>query len=174
MVLKSVHSVFVIVSAESSNKITFGNASRMAFQSGVFPIKFGRRRHFVFSVTTFLSCSTLGTYVFSSTSQKTGLCPNWTMGATVVENPHAGVTISEPFGRSSAHKPKRIALLPEFTKSPCLFPNMSETLFSNSTERSPKPASQPSRRQLLTASISSSPYDSNLLGAYQTFFGIVF
>jgi len=140
----------------------------------VFPIKFGRRIHFVFSVTTFLSCSTLGTYVVSSTSQNTGLCPNCTMGATVVENPHAGVTISEHFGRSRAHKPKRIALLPEFTKSPCLFPNIPETLFSNSTERSPKPASQPSRRQLLTASISSSPYDSNLLGAYQTFFGIVF
>src|SRR6056300_342078 len=94
------------------------------------------------------------------------------MGATVVENPHAGVTISELFGRSRAHKPKRIALLPEFTKSPCLFPKSAATRFSNSTDLSPKPASQPSRKQASTALISSSPYDSNLLGAYQTFLGI--
>ena len=52
-------------------------------------------------------------------------------------------------------------------------PKRSATLFSNSTVRSPNPASQPSRRQASTALISSSPYDSNLFGAYQTFLGII-
>src|SRR6056300_1889207 len=93
-------------------------------------------------------------------------------GATVVEKPHAGVTTSDPFGRLRPHRPRRIALLPEFTKSPCFFPKRSATLLSNSTVRSPKPASQPSRKQTSTALISSSPYDSNLFGAYHTFLGI--
>src|SRR6056300_1030624 len=168
----SVHSVFVIVSAESSNRVTPGKASRIAFQSGTLPMRFGNKIHFVSCVTTFFSCSTVGTYVLRPTSQNTGLRPSCTSGATVVENPHAGVTTSDPLGRSKAQRPKRIALLPEFTNSPCLFPNVSATLFSNSTVRSPKPASQPSRRQASTALISSSPYDSNLFGAYQTFLGI--
>jgi len=133
----------------------------------------GRRRHFVSGVTTFLRSSTLGTYELKPTSQNTGLRPSCMRGATVVANPHAGVTTSDPFGRSRAQRPRRIALLPEFTKSPCFFPKRSDTRFSNSTVRSPKPASQPSRRQASTALISSSPYDSNLLGAYQTFLGIV-
>src|SRR6056300_818838 len=168
----SVHPVFVMVSAESSKRITPGKASRMASQLGTFPMRFGNKIHLVWGVTTALNCSKLGTYVLRPTSQNTGLRPSCTRGATVVENPHAGVTTSLRLGRSRAQRPKRIALLPEFTKSPYLFPNTSATLFSNSTERSPKPASQPSRRQASTALISSSPYDSNLLGAYHTFLGI--
>src|SRR6056300_1877034 len=168
----SVHGVFVMVSAESSKRITSGKASRIACHWGTFPMRFGSKIHFVSGVTTAFNCSTVGTYVLRPTSQNTGLRPSCISGATVVENPHAGVTTSEPFGRSNAQRPKRIALLPEFTNNPCLFPNVSLTLFSNSTVRSPKPASQPSRRQASTALISSSPYDSNLLGAYQTFLGI--
>src|SRR6056300_1900284 len=137
-------------------------------------MRFGRRRHFVSGVTTFFRCSTVGTYVLRPTSQNTGFRPSCTRGATVVANPHAGVTTSEPFRRLRAQRPRRIALLPEFTKRPCFFPKRSATRFSNSTERSPKPASQPSRKQFSTALISSSPYDSNLLGAYQTFLGILF
>src|SRR6056300_1141617 len=170
----SVHPVFVIVSAESSKRVTPGKASRMASQSGTFPMRLGSRIHFVSGVTTPLNCSTFGTYDLRPTSQNTGLRPNCRRGATVVANPHAGVTTSEPLGRSRAQRPRRIALLPEFTKRPCFFPKRSATRFSNSTERSPKPASQPSRKQASTALISSSPYDSNLLGAYQTFLGIVF
>src|SRR5210317_2460142 len=37
----SVHSFFVIVSAESSNRVTPGKASRIAFQSGTLPMRFG-------------------------------------------------------------------------------------------------------------------------------------
>ncbi len=162
-----------MVSAESSNKMRLGKVSRISTQSGVLPIRFGSKRHFVSGVTTFMSCSTLGTYVSRPTSQNTGFKPNCMMGATVVANPQAGVTISEPFGKLSACNPNRIALLPEFTKSPFFFPNRSDTLFSNSVVRLPNPASQPSRRQSSTALISSSPYDSNLFGAYQIFFGIL-
>ena len=163
-----------MVSAESSKSVTPGNASRIASQSGTFPIRLGRRRHFVSGVTTFLRSSTVGTYELRPTSQNIGLRPSCISGATVVANPQAGVTTSDPSGRSRAQRPRRIALLPEFTKSPCFFPKRSDTRFSNSVVRSPKPASQPSRRQASTALISSSPYDSNLLGAYQTFLGIVF
>src|SRR6056300_587788 len=162
-----------MVSAESSKSMTPGKASLIAFQSGTFPMRFGNRRHFVSDVTTFFKSSTDGTYVARPTSQNTGLSPNCISGATVVANPHAGVTTSDPGGRSRAHRPRRMALLPEFTNSPRFFPKRSETLFSNSTVRSPKPASQPSRRHSSTALISSSPYDSNLLGAYQIFLDIV-
>src|SRR5210317_1391903 len=162
-----------MVSAESSKRVTPGKASRIACHCGTFPMRLGSKIHFVSGVTTAFNCSTVGTYVLRPTSQNTGLRPSCINGATVVENPHAGVTTSLPFWRFKAHNPKRMALLPEFTKSPCFFPKMSATLFSNSTERSPKPASQPSRKQTSTALISSSPYDSNLFGAYHTFFGIM-
>jgi len=146
-----------MVSAESSKRMRSGNASRMASQSGTLPMRLGRRRHFVSGVTTFLRSSTVGTYESIPTSQNTGLRPSCMRGATVVANPHAGVTTSVPLGRSRAHRPRRIALLPEFTKRPCCLPKSSATLSSNSTVRSPKPASQPSRRQFSTALISSSP-----------------
>lgn len=153
----SVQSVRVIVSAESSKRMRSGNASRIAFQSGILPMRFGIIKHFVSGVTTFLRSSTDGTYVSIPTSQNTGFRPSCMRGATVVAKPHAGVTTSEPLGKLRAQRPNRIALLPEFTKRPDCFPNKSATRFSNSTVRSPKPASQPSRRQLSTALISSSP-----------------
>ena len=90
------------------------------------------------------------------------------MGATVVENMHAGVTTSLPLGRSRLASASRQADDPELTKSAKRFPNMAATRFSNSTVRFPNPASQPSRRHWSTAWISASPYAWKPLGAYQT------
>ena len=53
---------------------------------------------------------------------------------------------------------------------PYFFPNCLAIFSSNSTVRGPNPANHPSLRHSSTALISSSPYASNLLGAYHIFF----
>mmetsp|Transcript_9462 Transcript_9462/g.15324 ORF Transcript_9462/g.15324 Transcript_9462/m.15324 type:complete len:213 (-) Transcript_9462:4-642(-) len=160
-----------MVSAESSNsQIPFGTLARRSFQSILLPIRLGRKQHLVFGVMAAKIASTVGTYRPGSTSMKTGLRPNCSMGAIDVENVQAGVTISSPFCRPSAQSPNKLAELPEFTMRPHFLPNNAATFSSNSSVRGPG-ASQPSRRQSTTACISSSPYASNLFGAYHTFFG---
>ena len=168
-----VHSVRVIVSAESSISGIPGQTDLIPSQSGTLPIRFGIRTHLVLCVTADTTCQGAGTYVVNSTSQNFGTRPSCKMGATVVAKPHAGVTTSEPFGRSSAASASKIALLPEFTKRPIFLPKSNAVLFSNSSDRLPNPANQPSRRHSSTALISSSPYDSNLLGAYHIFLVII-
>ena len=59
----------------------------------------------------------------------------------------------------------RFAELPELTIMPHFLPKLSATFFSNSAVIGPG-ASQPCRRHLPTAKISSSPKASNLFGAY--------
>jgi hypothetical protein len=53
------------------------------------------------------------------------------MGATVVENVHAGVITSEPTGRFSEARARRHADDPELTKRPNFFPKYIATSFSN-------------------------------------------
>lgn len=121
-----------MVSAESSNKIIFGpTAFLIADQSGLEPIKLGNKITFVFSVTLERICSTLGTQVPISTSQKIGFNPHCIIGAKVVEKVQAAVKISVPGSRFNAFKPNKIAEEPLFTKSPCFLLNNSETSFSN-------------------------------------------
>ena len=150
-----------------------GHALRIPSQSGTLPMRFGMSIHLVLCVTADTTCQGAGTYVVNSTSQNFGTRPSCKMGATVVANPHAGVTTSDPFGRSSAASASKIALLHEFTKRPIFLPKSNEVRFSNSSVRLPNPANQPSLRHSSTAFISSSPYDSNLLGAYHIFLVII-
>src|SRR5210317_665906 len=84
-----VHSVFVIVSAESSNRVTPGKASRIAFQSGTLPMRFGNKIHFVSCGTTFFSCSTVGTYVLRP--NLIGNVPDW----KAIREAFPGVTLFE-------------------------------------------------------------------------------
>jgi hypothetical protein len=79
------------------------------------------------------------------------------IGANVVLKVHAGVIILQPFGRFKAAIANKHADDPELTKTPYFFPNRLAIFSSNSIDRGPKPANQPSRRQASTAFISSSP-----------------
>merc|ERR1719460_2191571 len=64
----------------------------------------------------------------------------------------------------------RFAELPELHMTPTFLPKIAATFDSNSSVLGPG-ASHPSRRHATTSAISSSPYASNLLGAYQIFLG---
>ena len=79
------------------------------------------------------------------------------MGANVVEKVKAGVIILLPLGKFKAANASRQAEDPEFTNTPYFLPNSFAIFFSNSIERGPKPANQPSLRHCSTAFISSSP-----------------
>ena len=76
------------------------------------------------------------------------------IGASVVENVHAGVITLHPLGKSKAANASRHADDPELTNTPYFLPKRFAIFSSNSTERGPKPANQPSRRHASTALIS--------------------
>lgn len=163
--------VCVIVSQLSSIRqmslrpISSQRASK-PFQSGLLPAKFGTKIAFVFAVTFSMIWLTEGTKVRTSTSQKTGVKFSWHKGATVVENVQAGVMTSSPGLSLAMWRARMFALLPLLQKMPYFFPKKTLTSRSNCAVRGPG-ASQPSRKQAFTALISSSPYASNLFGAYQ-------
>jgi len=79
------------------------------------------------------------------------------IGANVVENVQAGVIILHPLGKSNAAIANKQADEPELTKTPYFLPKAFAIFSSNSIERGPNPANQPSRKQASTAFISSSP-----------------
>ena len=79
------------------------------------------------------------------------------IGASVVENVHAGVMIFDPFLSPKAAIANKQAEEPELTNTPYFLPNRLAIFFSNSIERGPNPANHQSRRQASTAFISSSP-----------------
>ena len=86
-----------------------------------------------------------------------GSYPNCKIGANVVENVKAGVTILLPFGKSKAARANKQADEPELTNTPYFLPNVSAIFSSNSTVLGPNPANHPSLRDSITAWISSSP-----------------
>ena len=79
------------------------------------------------------------------------------IGANVVENVQAGVITLLPLDSFNTAKAKRQADDPELTNTPYFFPNSLAIFSSNSIERGPNPANQPSLRHCSTALISSSP-----------------
>ena len=85
-----------------------------------------------------------------------------------VEKVHAAVITSSPGLKPKALSAIRLADEPELTISPSCLEKLDETIASNCSVLGPG-ARKPSRRQPVTAEISSSPYASNLLGAYQCF-----
>ncbi|MOA26972.1 hypothetical protein D3C78_1478070 [compost metagenome] len=80
-----------------------------------------------------------------STSTKTGIAPNWTIGLTVVGKPAATPMTSSPFlmarspslGEVSALNATRLAEEPELTEIRYLTPRNSASLFSNSALKRP-------------------------------------
>ena len=79
------------------------------------------------------------------------------MGANVVEKVNAGVITLQPLGKSNAAKANKHADEPELTNTPYFLPNSLAIFSSNSIDRGPNPANQPSRSVFTTALISSSP-----------------
>jgi hypothetical protein len=79
------------------------------------------------------------------------------LGASVVEKVQAGVITLMPLGNCRLARANKQADEPEFTNTPYFLPKCLAIFSSNSIERGPNPASQPSRKQASTALISSSP-----------------
>ena len=73
------------------------------------------------------------------------------IGASVVENVHAGVITLVPLGNCRLARASKQADEPELTNTPYFLPKCFAILSSNSIDLGPKPANHPERRHSTTA-----------------------
>src|SRR5262245_43226748 len=111
---------------------------------------------FVFSVTSWATCSASMFRSESRTSAKTGVAPAWTMTFAVAGQVMGVVITSSPGPTPTASSARWSAAVPEATASTCSAWTYSAKHRSSSVARGPV-VSQPERRVSATASISSSP-----------------
>ena len=73
------------------------------------------------------------------------------IGASVVENVHAGVIILVPLDNLRHARASKQADEPELTNTPCFLPKCFAIFSSNSIDLGPNPANHPERRHSTTS-----------------------